>query len=266
MIVMFYGAGFALDRGWAPALQLGFVRMTGSTLDALDYVPRSVLEHVGNQLGISAPELATLRALYRRPMTLFLHQRRACEYAGLHRHDASDVTRLIDTLLSDSSVTLDRHRLAQQAREALYARRCLIPGDRDIEDWVRRAIYLIELQDRRYLDEVVPAKVRDNWLSQLMREKHPEPMTVLEWLRRPPRNRSRKTLDEEISKWLVIRAMPPPAGLDWISAQRLRAYMPGGCAGVGPSRFARLPSHAARLSSRHCCRWLRHGRVTRSCG
>ena len=66
---------------------------------------------------------------------------------------------------------------------------------------MRRAIGLIELQDRRYLDETVPAKVRDNWLIQLMREKYPEPMTVLEWLRRPPRKRSRKTLDEEISKW-----------------------------------------------------------------
>jgi Domain of unknown function (DUF4158) len=206
------------------ALQLGFVRMTGTTLNAFEYMPRAVLERVGHQLGISAPELATLRALYRRPMTLFLHQRWACEYAGLLRHDASDVTHLIDTLLSDSSVTLDRHRLAQQAREALYARRCLIPGDRDIQDWVRRAIYLIELQDRRYLDEVVPAKVRDNWLNLLMREKYPEPMTVLEWLRRPPRKRSRKTLDEEISKWLVIRAMTPPMGLDHIPAQRLRAY------------------------------------------
>src|SRR5271170_3589934 len=45
------------------ALQLGFVRMTGTTLDAFDYVPRAVLEHLGNQLGISAPELTTLRAL-----------------------------------------------------------------------------------------------------------------------------------------------------------------------------------------------------------
>jgi hypothetical protein len=134
------------------------------------------------------------------------------------------MTHMIDTLITDSSVTLDRHRLAQQAREALYARRCLIPGDRDIEDWVRRAIYLIELQDRRYLDEVVPAKVRDNWLNQLMREKYPEPMTVLEWLRRPPRKRSRKTLDEELSKWSVIGAMTPPTGLDRIPAQRLRAY------------------------------------------
>ncbi len=47
--------------------------MTGTTLDALDYVPRSVLGHVGEQLEMSAPELTTLRALYRRPMTLFLH-------------------------------------------------------------------------------------------------------------------------------------------------------------------------------------------------
>jgi Domain of unknown function (DUF4158) len=56
------------------ALQLGFVRMTGATLDAFDYVPRAVLEHVGHQLEISAPQLTTLRALYRRQMTLFLHQ------------------------------------------------------------------------------------------------------------------------------------------------------------------------------------------------
>jgi hypothetical protein len=125
--------------------------MTGTTLDAVDYVPRSVLEHVGKQLEMSVPELATLRALYRRPMTLFLHQRWACEYAGFHRHDARDVTYLIDTLLSDISVTLDRHRLAQRACEVLYARRCLIPGERDIADWLRRAICLIELQDRRYL-------------------------------------------------------------------------------------------------------------------
>ena len=40
----------------AAALQLGFVRMTGTTLDAPDYVPRAVLEHVGSQLEMSAPE------------------------------------------------------------------------------------------------------------------------------------------------------------------------------------------------------------------
>jgi hypothetical protein len=127
------------------ALQLGFVPMTSTTLDAFDYVPRAVLEYVGHQLRMSTSELTTLRALYRREMTLFLHQRWACEHAGFRRHDVSDVTHVIDTLLSNSSVTLDRHRLAWQAREALYDRHCLIPGEGDIEDWVRRAIHLVEL-------------------------------------------------------------------------------------------------------------------------
>jgi TnpA family transposase len=71
------------------ALQLGFVRMTGTTLDAFDYVPRAVLEHVGHQLEISAPQLTTLRALYRRQMTLFLHQQWACEHAGWTRERTS---------------------------------------------------------------------------------------------------------------------------------------------------------------------------------
>jgi hypothetical protein len=41
-----------------------------------------VLEQVGRQLMMTTPELATLRALYRRERTLFAHQAWACEYAG----------------------------------------------------------------------------------------------------------------------------------------------------------------------------------------
>lgn len=41
------------------AVQLGFVRMTGAVLDILDRVPRPVPAHVGQQLGLAAPELAT---------------------------------------------------------------------------------------------------------------------------------------------------------------------------------------------------------------
>jgi hypothetical protein len=119
--------------------------------------PCAVLEHVGHQLEISAPQLTTLRALCRRRMPRLLHQQWACEHAGFRRREVNKVTHVIDTLLSDSSVTLDRHRLARQAREVLCARHCLIPGGRDIEDRLRRAIHLVELEDRRHLDEVVPA-------------------------------------------------------------------------------------------------------------
>jgi hypothetical protein len=89
-------------------------------------------------LSLAAPELATLRALYRRQSTLFAHQSWACAYTGLHWPEAADVTAVIETLVSDSAGTLDRHRLARAAREALFACGCLIPRARDIEDWVRR--------------------------------------------------------------------------------------------------------------------------------
>ncbi len=206
------------------ALQLGFLRMTGTTLDALDYVPRPVLDYLSRQLGISAPELTTLRALYRRQMTLFMHQRWACEHAGFRRHNAAEVAEVIDALVAGSSVTLDRHRLARQAREELVARHCLIPRERDIEDWVRRAIHRIEVEDRRHLDEAIPASVRESWLPRLLREMSPGPMTVLEWVRRPPRKRSKKTLDEELSKLWVIRDFSPPQSIERIPVQRLRAY------------------------------------------
>jgi hypothetical protein len=53
----------------ALALQVGFLRMTGTTLDTYDYIPRAVLECVARQLNVRAPMLATLRALSRRSMT-----------------------------------------------------------------------------------------------------------------------------------------------------------------------------------------------------
>ena len=62
----------AAGCGWVrlgAALQLGFVRTTGTTLDAIDYVPHAVLERVGHQLGMSLPESTTLSALYRRQDT-----------------------------------------------------------------------------------------------------------------------------------------------------------------------------------------------------
>lgn len=206
------------------ALQLGFVRMSGTTLDVVDYVPHAVLRHVANALALPAPDIATLRALYRREKTLFAHQAWAWNFAGFHWVETIDVTAVIDALVAGTAVTLDRHRLARQGRESLYARRCLIPRERDIEDWVRRTIQLVEHEDCRYLDTVVYTRQRDAWLPGLLRETLPSPMTILEWIRRPARKRSKKTLSEETQKLLAVRALCPPALAARIPVERLRAY------------------------------------------
>jgi Domain of unknown function (DUF4158) len=58
----------------AAAVHLGFIKMTGRTLDAFDPLPMSVLRHLSTDLGLPIPELTTLRALYNRRQTLLDHQ------------------------------------------------------------------------------------------------------------------------------------------------------------------------------------------------
>jgi Domain of unknown function (DUF4158) len=56
------------------ALQIGFLRMSGRLLDAVPMVPPALSRHLGSQFAIAAPDLASLRALYRRAPTLIAHQ------------------------------------------------------------------------------------------------------------------------------------------------------------------------------------------------
>jgi hypothetical protein len=45
----------------ALALQIGFLRMTGRLLEAVRIVPPALWRHLGEQLGVAAPDLASLR-------------------------------------------------------------------------------------------------------------------------------------------------------------------------------------------------------------
>jgi hypothetical protein len=62
------------------ALQIGFLRMSGRLLDAVRMVPPLLWRHLGARFGVAAPDLASLRAMYRRAPTqrLALRHRRFC--------------------------------------------------------------------------------------------------------------------------------------------------------------------------------------------
>ena len=116
------------SRYWiGAALQLGFVGMTGTTLRSLEYVPTSVLRHLGKQFRQPAPEIATLRALYRRRPTRFEHQRWAIQQCGLRKFDAGAEQRLTEHIKVRTHATLSRGRLEQAAREWLYKAYVTIP-------------------------------------------------------------------------------------------------------------------------------------------
>ncbi len=64
------------------ALQIGFLRMSGRLLDSVRIVPPALWRHLGEQFGVQAPDLASLRAMYRRHRTVYEHQELACWRVG----------------------------------------------------------------------------------------------------------------------------------------------------------------------------------------
>jgi hypothetical protein len=91
--------------------------------------------HLGKQLAVPAPDIATLRAIYRRRRsTLFEHQTWAISHLGMRRFQASDGTMLMG-LLTDvvCSGVFGDHLLAA-TRRILYEHRIIIAGRRRLSE------------------------------------------------------------------------------------------------------------------------------------
>jgi hypothetical protein len=206
------------------ALQFGFVGMTGTTLRSLEYVPAPVLRHLGRQFKQPVPDIATLRTLYRRRRTRFEHQRWAIKQWGLRDFDSAAEQQIIDHLRARTNATLSRGRLELAAREWLYRAYVDIPRPRAITVLVRGVVQSVALQDHRDLRRFMTEFTLQGFIKELLSPRPGDAMTHLEWLRRPPRRRSMKTLLELFAKfqWLeerVGRGLPIP-----ISKERQQVY------------------------------------------
>jgi hypothetical protein len=124
----------------ALALQIGFLRMTGRLLEAVRIVPPALWRHLGEQLGVAAPDLASLRSMYQRRRTLFEHQEVACETLGFHWLSEAQRRALVRVLRGELTRTSDRQRLLQFARRWLYEHRLIVLRDRDLRTMIIKAI------------------------------------------------------------------------------------------------------------------------------
>jgi hypothetical protein len=230
------------------ALQLGFVGMTGTTLRSLEYVPAAVLRHLGRQFKQPVPDIATLRTLYRRRRTRFEHQRWPIQQWGLRDFDLAIEQRLIEYLHERTNATLSRGRLEQAAREWLYRAYVAIPRPRTITVLVCRVVQSVALQDHRDLRRYMTEWTVQGFIKELLSHRPGDAMTRLEWLRRPPRRRSMKTLLELFAKyqWLeerIGRGLPIPISKErqQVYARRLRRRR--------SSHIAELPPYRQELES-----------------
>jgi hypothetical protein len=78
------------------ALMLLFMRVAGRPLDGFTALPRNLLRHTAQVLGVSPPSIASLRSIYQRRQTLSKHQLWAKTYLGLRDLEQADEDRLTD--------------------------------------------------------------------------------------------------------------------------------------------------------------------------
>jgi TnpA family transposase len=180
------------------ALHLGFMKMSGCALDAFKIVPRPLLTHLGRELEMDVPTLTSLRALYSRRSTLYEHQQWAAATLGLSSWNEYQRRVLTGLIKKESYKALTRAQLVAFARCWCYEHKLLIPGDRTLNNLVRRAIPQAEQELLDAVGNAVPEEVRNDWLVALgsMRS---EKRSVLEWLQGEPGKPSRQTMTRQLA-------------------------------------------------------------------
>ncbi|WP_282611243.1 Tn3 family transposase [Pelagibius sp. Alg239-R121] len=189
------------------ALQIGFLRMTGRLLNSFQMVPPDVLNHLGAQLHIVPPRLASIRALYRRRRTLFDHQRISMQSIGfrnLTRHAERGLTAF---LRKSVETTFRPDALALEARTWLYQHCYVAPAARPINSLVRAALRHAETRLGKDIMTAVNAATLTEWREALLQRHEGGERTVLEWLREPPQGKTQKDVSNQFDKFDFLAAL-----------------------------------------------------------
>ena len=121
---------FRRDHHVPAAVQLVFLRVAGRTFDAYEIVPRVLLAHLGRQLELDAPNIATLRAFYRRRDTLNQHQQWAMESLGLAYPTEHHWRMLYARLKEHAHAAQSVDALVEFGERWLYRTKLIIPSHR----------------------------------------------------------------------------------------------------------------------------------------
>ena len=210
----------------AIALQVGFLRMTGRVLNNVKLIPRPVLAHLGQQLGIDVPTLASIRSLYRRKRTLFEHQTRAADMLAFRILPDKARPWLVKFLRGEAQDLLSTDQLIVATRVWFYQHRYFIPNERVIQDLARECLVLTEDEVLAQIETEIPAPRRQQWLAELLSaHPHVPGLSVLEWFQESPKKLGPRNLAEAFEKLQRLIAMEiPHYRLSNVSMERLQAY------------------------------------------
>ncbi|CAG9184814.1 Tn3 family transposase ISBusp1 [Cupriavidus laharis] len=184
----------------ACAVHIGFVRMTGRTLDAYKQVPKFLWAFVGAQLGITPPDMGTLSALYDgRTDTLVDHQMLAYQALGfspMAEHQRRYVTRWLKERLAGQP---SRSDLLHELKRWLYEHRILIPHDRALKRLISQAGEAFESALADALVQAYGEVSLDAWGALLPRPENDRP-SLQQWLWAVPLRNSTHQMGELFDK------------------------------------------------------------------
>jgi TnpA family transposase len=220
------------------ALQIGFLRMSGRLLDAVPMIPPALWRHLGVQFAVTAPDLASLRALYRRAPTLIEHQQVACEALGFRWLSEPQRRALVRALRRELTRTRDRDRLLVFARRWLYEHQLIIMHERALRSIIGGATRQYEAELARSIHQDVDSERLESWQQTLITPRE-EGLSQQSWLWAAPAKHSPRQIEELLERIETLYDLKVHRHLLDIPDDLLRRYA---------RRLAnRPPSIAARI-------------------
>jgi hypothetical protein len=224
------------------ALHIGFLRMSGRLLNTFRVVPPTLWRHLGNELGIDAPEVASLRAMYGRDRTLFDHQQVACTTLGFRWMSKHQRRALVRELRNEVARCADREQLLVRARQWLYEHRLLIVHNRAIRTLIAAALTQFEAEMGAGIRMVVQQATRERWYA-LVAELRSDGQTQQSWLWAAPAKHSTRQISEVLERIDLLYGLEVHNHLGNIPDLILRRYARR-LASRSPSAGARIKEPA----------------------
>ena len=245
----------------ALALQIGFLRMTGGTLDAFDQVPARLWAHLGQQLTIEPPEIASLRSLYlERARTLADHQKLAYQSMGFEYITEHQRRYLVRWLRETMAGRVERKSLLADLKRWLYEHQILQLRQRELVRIIATTQLSFEAVVTGHLIKAFTVHKMDGWSKALLAPRQEDGKPLQTWLWAAPRKQSTVQLNQFFKKIEHLHSMDVadwPEDVNDVTVQ----YHARRCAARKPSISYRMTS--ARRTLEVAC-FLRHSLCTSS--
>ena len=224
----------------ALALQIGFLKLTGRTLNSVELIPPQILDHLGRQVDCPAPRIASIRAFYRRrPRTLFEHHAAALRLLGRSELTSYAERGLVAYLRREAAAVFDDAELMARARSWLVGHDYLLLRERHI----RRLAIAARRHQQQALFKLIAAAMpaeRETWVPRLLAPLEEGGVSRREWLDAVPSSRSAPGLAEQMEKASFLKELGadrlllpdlPLAGLEYF-ARRMMSRKPAALARI----------------------------------